>query len=59
MPVPKKEINYKEFHSLCKEFLLYFEGYVRDASSPMHRIITLYSNLEEVIFGKIKTHSWV
>lgn len=58
MPENKREIDYKDFHRRCRDFLLYYEGYVRDASSPMHKIITFFSEIEEIVFGETKTKTW-
>lgn len=49
---------YKPFKKRCKEFLNYFEGYVRHARNPIKRLISFFSDLEKILFGDIKTKSW-
>ena len=55
---PLQNVNYKSFHELCKEFTLYFEGYVKSEPTPMLRIIKLFLNLEYVVFGDKQTKYW-
>ena len=57
--MPPEEINYEEWHKKCRDFMLYFDGYVRGATTPIKKLITLFSELEEMVFGKTKTQSWI
>lgn len=54
-----KEIDYKEWHKKCRDIMLYFTGYTRGDTSPIKKLITLFSELEELIFGKTITQSWL
>lgn len=53
-----KDIDYEEWHKKCRDFMLYFDGYVRGATTPIKKLITLLSELEEMVFGEVKTQSW-
>lgn len=53
-----KEIDYEEWYKKCHDFKLYFEGYVRHSAVPLRRYINLLSDLEKIVFGETKTHSW-
>ena len=53
-----EEINYEELHKECRDFFLYFKGYVRGDSAPKRELINLFDKLEEIVFGKTKTESW-
>lgn len=48
----------EKFRKRCKEFITYFEGYVRHSTTPIRRLANLFSDLEKIVFGEIKTKSW-
>lgn len=50
---------YEKWHKKCRDFMLYFDGYVRGASTPIKKLITLLSELEELVFGETKTQSLI
>lgn len=55
---PKKNVKNeelaKEYRQLRKEFLLYFDGYTRGNQNAMSKILTLFGNIELLIFGELK-----
>lgn len=54
-----KEIDYEEWHKKCREIMIYFTGYTRGDTTPIKKLITLFSELEELIFDKTITQSWL
>jgi len=51
-------IDYEKWHKKCRDFMLYFDGYVRGATTPIKKLIVLFGDLEELVFGEEKTKSW-
>ena len=52
------EVNYELWHKKCRDFFLYFKGYVRGDTAPKRELINLLDELEVIVFGKAKTQSW-
>lgn len=52
------EVDYEQWHKECRDFFLYFKGYVRGDSAPKRELINLFDKLENIVFGETKTQSW-
>lgn len=49
---------YKEWHKKCRDFMLWYDGYIKGAGVPIHKLITLFGDIERLVFGRIMTQSW-
>ncbi len=58
MSPEKEKINYEEWHKKCRDFFLYFSGYIRNDTTPRRKLINLFAELEEIVFGEPRTDSW-
>jgi len=56
--VQTSEVNYEEWYRKCLDLFIWYEGYTKHSSHPVRKLITLLSELEEIVFGETKTHSW-
>ena len=56
MPYDKEK--YDKFYKLCREFLIYLEGYERNDGNPLRKLMKLYLDLEKELFGEKITSSW-
>ncbi len=52
------ETNYEEWYRKCLDLFIWYEGYTKHSSHPVRKLIILFSELEEFIFGETKTDSW-
>jgi len=53
-----EKVDYKEWHKKCRDFYIFFDGYLRGDTTPQRKIIKLFTELEKIVFGKTKTQSW-
>lgn len=52
------EANYEEWYRKCLDLFIWYEGYTKNSPHPSRKLITLLSELEEIIFGETQTQSW-
>ncbi|HEC39934.1 hypothetical protein LCGC14_0224490 [marine sediment metagenome] len=56
--IKNEVVDVKELRKLLRDFMLWYDGYTRGEPTPIRKLITLYVNIETLLFGKIKTPSW-
>jgi hypothetical protein len=55
----KRPEIYEEWYKRCRDFMLWYDGYVKSAGTAIHKLINLFGELEELTFGERMTISWI